>query len=404
MSSHRIIRKMRAIWLLQTVSEFYPGTVEYRRSANLLSPIDIVLGQSRDESYSAIRWRPSQESNGFFLVVGGAGSGKTEALKRIGRGLLEDGFPVLVLDFHGDVDVSWLSPILMSSGLDSTIGVNPMELDSYHAHEVGLYDQRMALVELVARAVPKLSQLQRVMLTDAIEAAYRWVGIYDGDPLSWRRPPPAFPMVMDILERWHEDDEMRSRRSTINGCLSAIKAVFGHPVFGREATLSIDEILSVGARVNLGMVPDSIRYIVADTLLRKVFRALMLKGPIPTCPADDTERFRLFIMVDEAKILSKASARLNASGHILNILATEGRKFGVGLILASQSIDHFGGDLKANVSTRLIMKPMDFEQAKKLGLDIKVSASDLMALRGKGDGFFKSQGSGEATYMQVRRP
>jgi len=41
-----------------------------------------------------------------------------------------------------------------------------------------------------------------------------------------------------------------------------------------------------------------------ETLLRRVFRVLRLKGPIPVQPVDDHQRFRLFVLIDEAKILS----------------------------------------------------------------------------------------------------
>jgi len=278
-----------------------------------------------------------------------------------------------------------------------------MELDSHRAHEVGLYDQRIALIDMISRAIPDISHNQRVMLSDAMEAAYRWVGIYDDDPISWERSPPTFSTVISILQMWLSDDSLKGRRPTINGCLSAIKVVFGHPIFDRCMNLSVDEILSLGARVDLSRIPNGIRYIVADTLLRKVFRALTLQGHIPVNPADDSERFKLFIIVDEAKVLTKSKGIPNASDLILNILATEGRKFGIGLILASQMSDHFGDELKASISARLVMKPLDVGQAKKNALDVQVLPESLLSLAGMGAGYFRSQHHGGARKVKIQR-
>ena len=81
-----------------------------------------------------LAWLPGKQSNGFFLILGASGSGKTETLKVLGKGISEFGTPVLVLDFHGDVKFPGLESVLLSSGTSSTVGLNPMELDS---HSVG---------------------------------------------------------------------------------------------------------------------------------------------------------------------------------------------------------------------------------------------------------------------------
>ncbi|MDI1300936.1 MAG: DUF853 family protein [bacterium] len=388
-------RKAMLRMQLTAACEIFPGSPEYRKYAKSFMPIDISLGHEPD-TIDAMRWCPGKEDNGFFLILGASGSGKTEALKLIGNQLVEHAIPVLVLDFHGDVIFPGLSSVMMSSGFGSTVGVNPMELDSQQAHDVGLYDQRMALVEMISRVIPDISHNQKVTLTEAIACAYQHAGIFDDDPRTWWNPPPTFATVLELLEAWADDENMKSRRPTIRGCIAVVKSIFGHPIFRRDCSLSVDEILSAGARVDLSKVPDGIRYIAADTLLRKIFRALLLKGPIPVSPVDDLERFRLFIMIDEAKILSAATGHPNDSRLILNLLITEGRKFGIGLIMASQMSEHFGAEVKASVATRLVLKPMDSNQAKKNAPDMQVSPQDLLDLKGRGSGFFKPR-SGQGT-------
>jgi hypothetical protein len=55
----------------------------------------------------------------------------------------------------------------------------------------------------------------------------------------------------------------------------------------------------------------------------------------------------------------------DAPDRILNLLFTEARKFGLGMILASQMSDHFGSEVKANAASWLVLKPMDMKEAKR---------------------------------------
>lgn len=136
------LRKKRMRDTLTHICESPPGTRAYRAQARSLMPVEVLLGQETD-SLDPVRWCPGQEGNGFFLILGSSGTGKTETLKLIGKQILEHGIPVLVLDFHGDVRVPWLPSVLMSSGTANWAGISSMEMDSQRSEEVGLYDQRM---------------------------------------------------------------------------------------------------------------------------------------------------------------------------------------------------------------------------------------------------------------------
>lgn len=57
-----------------------------------------------------------------------------------------------------------------------------------------------------------------------------------------------------------------------------------------------------------------------------------------------------FIIIDEASIFLS-----DDPDHIINILIREARKFGIGILFASQSIKHFSEDVLANVGLKLIL-------------------------------------------------
>lgn len=368
---------------------------------NVNSALEVSIGQEVNTKQE-LTWAPGKQSNGFFLILGASGSGKTETLKVLGSGISEFGTPVLVLDFHGDVKFSGLDSVLLSSGTSSTIGLNPMELDSHSAEETGLYDQRKVIRDMIRNAVPALGHRQGSILRDAIEEAYSSKGFRDADPATWRLTAPTFKDVVAILTTWSEDDTKKSQRSSIEGCIAAVQEIFEHPIFQRSKHVSIEDILSKSMRLDLSRLSDEVRYITAETLLRKIFRVLRLKGPIPVQPLSDHERFRLFVAIDEAKILSTGGGDPDSPDRVLNLLFTEARKFGLGMILASQMSDHFGSEVKANAATWLVMKPMDIREARKNAPNVQMEPEALTALRGKGDGYFRDRTSPKARRIQVK--
>lgn len=361
----------------------------------------VALG-AEHASTNVVTWQPGRQSNGFFLILGASGSGKTETLKVLGTPIADAGVPVLVFDFHGDVKLPGVPSVLLSSGSASTLGLNPMELDITSAEESGLYDQRAALRNMLQRAVPALGHRQSSILREAFDEAYTRAGIKDNDPNTWGNAAPTFALVQQILFDWSQDDQRRSQRTAIEGCIAAVQELFDHPIFQRTEHITVDEMLSHSVRLDLSKLPDQIRFVATETLLRKLFRILKLRGPIPVQPADDRERFRLFVIIDEAKILSLGGGDRDRSDNILNELITEARKFGLGMILASQMSEHFSEEVRANAATWLVLKPMDIREAKKNAPNVSVDPEDLIRLAGRGDGYYRDRPSSRARRIQIK--
>ncbi|MGH9934897.1 MAG: ATP-binding protein, partial [Blastocatellia bacterium] len=141
--------------------------------------------------------------------------------------------------------------------------------------------------------------------------------------------------------------------------------------------------------------------VVTDTLLRKLARSLKSRGNIPVQPQNDHERFRLVVFIDEAKILALGGKDRDSSSAILNTLATEYRKFGLGMVLASQMSDHFSNETKGQIATRLVLKPFDYAEAKKNAPDIGRTAEDLMQLAGRGDGYLRTGQQASPIRIQI---
>lgn len=386
--------------------DIFPGNQYYFERINPRFPMCIDMGYRRDtedeeELTEPCSWEPSACSNGSLLVLGASGSGKTETLKKVGRAVIHHPIPLLIIDFHGDIVFPGQTSFLLSSGFDSCIGVNPLELPSLNHRLIGLRDQWLGVTAMLKRACPHLSQNQLAIITFAIGQAFRNAGIEEAFPWTWSNQAPRLVDVLDVLRKWGEDGFDCFSAASIRGCYNAVTSVFGHPVFNRFVGLDLNRLQNACTRIDLSHVDESIRFLVAETLLRLVFAKLRGLGPIPVNPASDKERYRLMILIDEAKILTCGKGDPDSRDRILNVLITEGRKFGIGLILASQMVDHFGQDVLSNVASLLVMKPMDAREAKRNAATVQVPYEDLLALRGRGEGYFKTGGNPRAVKLQV---
>ena len=136
-----------------------------------------------------------------------------------------------------------------------------------------------------------------------------------------------------------------------------------------------------------------------------LFEAARVAGPIPVNPRSDSERYRAFVIIDEVKILSLGRGNVEDSRHILNVLVTEGRKYGIGLILASQMTSHFGSEVHAMVSTRLAMRRMDPGEAKRVAPQMGLMPEDLVSMESTPcPAYFRSASTGGTVMLQIDRP
>jgi len=105
--------------------------------------------------------------------------------------------------------------------------------------------------------------------------------------------------------------------------------------------------------------------------------------------AGEQDGVKTFIVIDEAHIFIT-----DDDDHIINVIMKEARKFGLGIMLASQSFGHFSEDVIANAATKIILgiDEMYHEvSAKKLRLEPKQFSyitphkSALMQIKNKGN-------------------
>lgn len=384
-------RKMREA--LDLAMDVRPGMPAYQNHSERFMPLSVPLGIEA-ESEEPVVWYPGEENNGILLVTGASGSGKTEALKLIAGHIAQHGIPIVTVDFHGDLVVSGQTSVMISGGIHGQAGINPLALDRDSVARTGLRAKIERELDRIGRAVGKLSYKQQSCISQVLTEAYWRKGIHADNPESWGRSAPVLQDVSAMLRFAAEHGMEGFERSTVQACSQKVGLLAESSAFNHRRLLDVATMKDWNMRLECSTLSRPAQLLVAETVLEMVFEAQRARGPIPVDCTSDADRFRVFLVVDEAKLLTLGRGDASRADHIVNILATEGRKYGIGLILASQVAGHFGDEAHANAASRLVMKRMDTREARRVAPTIGLKPDALQALAEPGSGYFRSGSTG----------
>jgi len=296
----------------------------------------ITLGHEV-ETGAVVRWNPGGLANPHFLILGGSGAGKTQTIKRAMLELSRLEFGVVAIDFHGDLLIEGTASYPIS--MVSDYGVNPLAIDLDPAGG-GPDPQRFLVLQTLKEAFAPMGGNQLAFLDRALSEVYKSAGIVQADYESWRREAPTFRDLEQALERLAEAAGKDRRPEAMK---TKLGPAFSYGILSKPQVPIREQGVT---RIDLSKLPPGLQYLAADTLCRQLLRRVQMHGP----QAKD----RLFLVVDETKLMMPA--RLEAPHAILNRIASEGRKFGLGLIVAATSSAHLSRDILMNCFTKLILK------------------------------------------------
>jgi len=326
--------------------------------------LDIFLGPATDGR--RVDWSPGQLNNGHMIIIGGSGAGKTETIRCIATELSAEAMPVILIDFHGDMAASSGEIRSYKIREGGEYYFNPLELDPA-IDEITPLRATSDFVDAISINFPTLGIQQRRKIKNIIKDCYRMSGI-TGNTGTWTR-------VLDF-----DDIEGEIMNCEDEAIPAYLEDIFDYKLFSGEEKISIPTLLSGGiTHINLNALPENLRYLFADLFLRRIYYSLQAMGEIPRGTDNERAKFRLFVIVDEAKLLvSQKSGSKTAIKAVLNKYATEMRKFGVSLILASQLIAHFNEEILANIAVKFCMRSENKKQAQENARFFEVSEKDLL--------------------------
>lgn len=356
-------------------------------SAEALDSLGIYLGFDFATS-SSIFHRPAALQNGHCIMLGPSGSGKTTGLYLHCLGLLRAGVPVVVLDPHNQMLGRLPMDTQIVSNGEGAFGVNPLQLYFAEWKKRGLDGQIEDKIDLIDQGAGNgLGHRERDVLKMALREIYARSGLKDEPPTeSWICP--TMDHLADVLEEYLENSDWKDQKRSIAGALAAARAGFGNRVFNQAALVHVSEyIKGRGSRLDLSGLDGAELGMVMNTILRDVWQTCRDMGPLPPSAKADTERFRLFVIIDEAHLLN-IGWKLNAKARILDTLMREGRKFGICVVIATQGVNDLSDTVRKNAAAWMSFRQVDEVEARVISRKFGVSLDALRSLKNVREAYF----------------
>lgn len=331
-----------------------PAVVEVKPT-----PLRLLLGRDCDSGKN-VYWdpftaTPKKLANQHMLIVGKSGVGKTQAASAFIWELKKTGIPSVIFDFQGEYMSSSLTNGKGQTFLECTgatvydaadgLEINPLELP-VDPH-TGKRQNYMKTVYQVAASLTKifgLGDIQHAILRDAISQAYIQSGFVISDKQTWNNAAPPFLQIRDILRHKEITEGGNVRNLNLR-----IQPLFDTGVFLDTPVLKgFEEMFQTTSIIRLSnLATPELMVAVSRFVLQKIYSDMLAKGPAPT--------LRVFVVVDEAHKLSYEET--------LTELIREARKYGVGILLASQSVKDFDKIVFDIVGTKVALQ-LEGEDAK----------------------------------------
>jgi DNA phosphorothioation-dependent restriction protein DptH len=361
-----------------TETEIKPTGVAEPETVNLSRPC-LILGKNvdngKDVLFDPITLIPKKLANQHLLIVGKSGAGKSQTTSGLLYELSKQEIPFLILDFQGEYISNVLTNANGNSFLQATnsvaldpsygMDVNPLELSlNGNSGERVSYMNNVYQVSGILKQIFGLGDIQHPVLKDAIKRAYQEKGFSVADRATWNNEPPQFQDIWAILEFMEQNEG-----NNVRNLKYRIEPLFENNIFVSGAnSISIAEILRQNSIINLSTLhtPELMKS-VARFVLQAVYNRMLAEGP--------SKKIKLYVVIDEAHKLSY--------DQTLTDLIREARKYGVGFILASQSVRDFATVVFENMGTKIALQ-LEGEDAKfmadNFGATDKMSKEAVLSL------------------------
>ena len=306
--------------------------------------MEILLGHDAGTGEPLI-WRPNDTEQVFHLntgVIGTMGTGKTQFTKSLVLQLFRsqrdnyDGSPlgILIFDYKGDYNETkedFVSSVQARVLKPYRLPFNPFAITRTRAFRPLLpIHTANEFVTTISRSFP-LGPKQQQVLLDCIVKAYAEQGIDPERPETWDRAAPVFRQVYDIYQR----DGYGRRADSLSAALNKIQqfCLFEDRP-GRAGSLL--RLLRGVTVIDLSAHDEDIQSLIVAITLDQFYAQMQALQSSRT--NGRYRQLRYLLLVDEA---DSFMARGFSS---LKKILKEGREFGVGMILSTQSLSHFVAD------------------------------------------------------------
>jgi DNA phosphorothioation-dependent restriction protein DptH len=314
----------------------------------------ILLGTDAETGEEVV-WNPdpgSGAANPHVLILGESGFGKTYTIASLCAELAQENIVSVVFDYGQGFSPATLpaefvaatNPLELYAGRDG-VDINPLQIFPSDLHGPVNVAQRVA--DTFAHIYKRMGVQQHAVIRQAVLDVMADAGIILDDPDSWTSDLPTFANVQSKLQSYASKPQNPQSRFAASAA-SHISTVFVFNTFRQNGEkLAWSDLLRSDNRaviIQLKGLEHSLERAVTEFLLWNFIGFIEALGP---------GSLRCFIVLDEAHKLS-----FDPGSPVEKILR-EGRKFGLGLILASQQPEDFSPVAFANTATKIVFQVGD---------------------------------------------
>jgi DNA phosphorothioation-dependent restriction protein DptH len=359
----------------ERVNELLEGIGTASRRSRAESSLNRILIGVDAETDAEVFWNPDPANgaaNPHMLILGESGFGKTYAICCILTELAQQKTPSIVFDYGQGFAiessprqfVEYTKPIEIRASREG-VALNPLQLFPSDVHGPVNVAQRVA--DTFQRVYPQIGVQQHAILRQAVLDVMIDDGILPESRTSWGNSPPSFVALQRKLHTYAENPSHPQRRIA-SSVASHISTMFVFNTF-QDSGLALDwqEMLESGGHafvIQLKGLERSLERAVTEFLLWNLIGFTEAVGPSPR---------HCFVILDEAHKLALVP------GSPAEKLLREGRKFGLGLILASQQPEDFSSVAFANTATKMVFQVGDDKSVVSRRLARKVVNSHSFA-------------------------
>ena len=306
-----------------------PSDVVVSRTGSPAEPVtsvDVVLGQ--DAGGSPVTWNVSTKGSPHAFIIGIPGQGKSVTTRKIIRDFAEASMPSLVFDFHGDMAANPPDNATVLNAADG-LPFSPFDPDIDTIRPIN--SSAWEIAEVIAY-VARLGEIQRNNVYRALQQIYvdhGWTGTTRGATVPTL---VDFAEALETVEKGAAGRNARARLTTFTD--------FG--LFANDASGSFKLRAQPPHSwvVDVSQLMEEVQRFAASFILRRVYREMF------SWPQDAT--MKLAVVLDEAHRMARDVT--------LPKIMKEGRKFGVAVLVASQSADDFHKDVLGNAGTKVVFR------------------------------------------------
>ncbi|MEM2747442.1 MAG: helicase HerA-like domain-containing protein [Candidatus Caldarchaeum sp.] len=283
--------------------------------------------------------------NPHILIAGSSGTGKTTTAYSLITQLCEKNYPVLLVDVKGDFtealyDEGWIG--LKAYLFDiQKIGIDPFQPIHEKETDTDLIEDMMDSISVLEEVGSKQAHFLRTV--------YRELTL-SGDRPTYEAFTQKLEKMMNELVSGKLSYGPQTRDAImgiIDKCLDLSMVFRSDGVNLRHAVNLLTVEKPPIVVLNISNIPEKIRAIVMEFILRKVSKLMVSRGPLAYL-----KNKTVILAVDEAYLVAKPimtrGGRGDTSRSKLEDIARAGRSYGLALMLVTQRLDDIADGIRQN--------------------------------------------------------